>query len=140
MQRYKLPRFVLAQARKKHLLDTIKSRKGLELILEVDESRKDWAARQIERMGEIIHVYDLIPYISLRCENRDANGLIQSGTRGYAEIRSMVKSVEAAADFTIPKPKVSRKRNEDLWNLRNIGAPEAWKYSLVERRKSLGSI
>ncbi|MBI2574564.1 S8 family peptidase [Candidatus Woesearchaeota archaeon] len=114
---------------------------GLELIVEVEGRRKEKAARSLEQLGKLTHVFDFIPYMSVQCGAKDAQMLAGSGnslSSGYAELRAMFRKIEVASDFSVPKPKSVRKFAKSavakggVWNLENIGAYAAREHSSGE--------
>lgn len=109
------------------------SQGSLELIVRAEGMKKGRLAERLGRLGRVSHVYEFIPYISFECDRADAVGLVKN-SMAYAEFTSLISSVEASARFSIPAPVKSSglNRKGDLWNLINIGAYEARKYSVGE--------
>jgi len=116
------------------------SRDGIELIIEVSD--KDKAYRSLRHLGKC-RAFELIPYIALQCEVRDAEKLASIKYRNATDHTLMrrfrsalehIVSIEPAAKVSIPPMRAginySITIDEKLWNLENIGAYEAQKQFL----------
>ncbi len=135
----------LAARRKRALTDAIAaakgSKSGLELIIRTESARKEEVAGQLQRIGEVRHVYEFVPYISLKCDADYADILrkASSGTvsdsvfeKAFRSIIPAIAGIELSNNFTIPKSSavvVARpKIKSSLWNLDAIGAYTAQQY------------
>ena len=121
---------------------SVKSSKPLEVIVEVDERRKDKVARELDRVGKVEHVFYYIPYVAAMMEPKDVQAVAahcfgKSSDRFYSrlfsESLSAVKGIDVASEFkTIP---IAGKKNEfvlpyeEMWHLTNIGAYAAREYA-----------
>lgn len=150
-------RLSLSERRSRALTDAIAAAKNgkseLEIIVKAEESRKDDVARQLQRIGQVGHVYKLIPYLSLRCD-ADYADILRKASSGdvsdsvfektFRNIMPAISAIEVSSKFSIPKAKLARntapvavgaarlKQRAPLWNLEAIGAYEAQGYGTGE--------
>lgn len=139
------------RARRSHALnDAIAAAKEnkseLEIIIRTEDGKKEEVARQLQRIGTVRHVYELVPYLSLRCDADYADILRKASSGDVSDsvfertFRSIIPAI-AAIDFSnaISIPKASPasavaaknrriKAKSGLWNLEAIGAYEAQQY------------
>ncbi|MBI2176611.1 S8 family peptidase [Candidatus Woesearchaeota archaeon] len=142
----------LSARRKRALTDAITAAKGskseLELIIGTEAARKEEVARQLERIGQVRHVYEFVPYLSLKCD-ADYADILQKASSGnvsdsvfekaFRHIIPAISGIDVSNNFSIPKIKarkataavvIERPRTKSsLWNLEAIGAYKAQQYA-----------
>ncbi len=147
----------LSERRNRALTDAIATAKSgkseLEIIIKAEEKRKDDVARQLQRIGQVRHVYSLIPYLSLRCD-ADYADILRKASSGevsdsvfektFRSIMPAISVIDISSKFSIPKAKQAKstapaavqlprlKSRTSLWNLEAIGAYEAQGYGTGE--------
>ncbi|MBI2550303.1 S8 family peptidase [Candidatus Woesearchaeota archaeon] len=119
----------------------------LEIIIRAEEGRKEDVARQLQRIGTVRHVYELVPYLSLRCDadyadilRKASSGKVSDSVfeKGFRSIISAITAVDVSNNFTIPKLSAAAvvipkpRIQTGLWNLEAIGAYEAKQYGSGE--------
>ena len=123
---------------KSTILDKIKkSNIPLEVILEIDRPNNFKVADEIDKVGNVIHVFKHIPYIAAEMEpdragqiankvyNKDSDKIFhRTLTNGLEAIRGIDIASQYKA-IPLPQTKNSYQKSEDLWNLRNLGIYEA---------------
>ncbi len=141
----------LAAKRRQALAEAIaegKKRKGeLELIIRAEEGKREEVASQLQRIGQVRHYYDFIPYLSLRCDadyadilRKAASGNVSDSVfeKSFRSIISAITAIDLSNNFAIPKLSVAAivvakpKVQTQLWNLEAIGAYEAQQYGCGE--------
>lgn len=142
----------LAARRKRALTDAIAAAKSskseLELIVMAKEGKKEKVASQLQRIGQVRHYYEFVPYLSLRCDADYADILRKASSgdvsdsvfeKSFRGIISAIGGVELSNSFAIPKSSVSTavvvakpKIKSSLWNLEAIGVYEAQKHGSGE--------
>lgn len=110
----------------------VKSSKSLELLVGFEPCNLGKVSRQVESIGPVKRVYEFIPYISFECPSIEARRIMASSSAGYSYLRNLFRTIDAASDFTIPKPVRAKHIASGNWNLENIGAYEAWNASMGE--------
>lgn len=135
----------LAARRRRALTDAIAAAKSskseLELIIGTEAARKEEVARQLQRIGQVRHVYEFVPYVSMKCDADYADILRKASSgnvsdsvfeRAFRSIIPAIAGIELSNSFTIPKSSavvISKpKLNSGLWNLDAIGAYTARQY------------
>ncbi len=152
-------RFSLSAKRQKALLDSIAAaksdKKELEIIIKTEAAKREEVARQLQRIGQVRHVYELVPYLSLKCDADYADILRKASSgnvsdsvfeRAFRSIIPAIAAIDVSNNFSIPKVKaksaattavVIRKPaiTSGLWNLDAIGAYTAQQYGSGEEIK-----
>jgi subtilisin family serine protease len=109
----------------------ITAREGkMPLELLVRTYSKEDAAKALEKVGKVKHVFDFIPYLSFSCYADDAEkiraAVIKSeGSNGYRQLARLIDAIEISSKVSLPKPQRTKKAVSEFWNLENIGAYEA---------------
>ncbi|HLD96783.1 MAG TPA: S8 family peptidase [Candidatus Nanoarchaeia archaeon] len=147
----------LSERRNRALTDAIAAAKGgkseLEIIIKAEERRKEEVVSQLQRIGQVRHVYSLIPYLSLRCDADYADILRKASSgevsdsvfeKAFRSIMPAISAIDISSKFSIPKARLARntapaavrmprlKLRTSLWNLEAIGAYEAQGYGTGE--------
>ncbi|MEK6967771.1 MAG: S8 family peptidase [Nanoarchaeota archaeon] len=122
--------------------ENLKSSEPLEVIIEVDERRKDKVARELDRVGKTLNVFDYVPYVAALMEPKDAQAVAnhcfgRGSDRFYSRLftssLSALRGIDVASEFSIIP--VTEKKNEfvvpfeEMWHLTNIGAYSARQYA-----------
>ena len=135
--------------RKEHLFSTIEQSKGeskqLELLIETEEGKQQEVAKALLRLGKVERVYELFPFIALRCGPGVAEQLAncvhnkevsRSFGSSYYGVLRVIKAVDVSSKYSIVPSPGSREADvyldlkvQSLWNLRTIGAYDAQKLS-----------
>lgn len=144
----------LSARRNSALTEAIASAKNgkseLEIIIKAEENRKQDVANQLQRIGHVKHVYQFIPYLSLRCDADYADILRKASSgnvsdsvfeRTFRNIIPAISAIDVSSNFSIPKAKAKLAANNAsavhapriksrtaMWNLEAIGAYEAQGY------------
>ncbi len=135
----------LAAKRRRALTGAIAAAKGskseLELIIRTEHARKEEVARQLQRIGKVRHVYEFVPYVSMKCDADYADILRKASLgnvsdsvfeRAFRSIIPAIAGIELSNNFTIPKSSAAviakPKLKSGLWNLDAIGAYTAQQY------------
>ena len=127
-------------------------KKELEVIIKTESARREEVARQLERIGQVRHVYEFIPYLSLRCDADYADILRKASSgdvsdsvfeKAFRHIIPAIAAVDVSSTISIPKAKVKSRPTDaaffhhragksrvksGLWNLEAIGAYAAQQY------------
>ncbi len=140
----------LAAKRRRALTEAIAAAKGskseLELIIRTEHARKEEVASQLQRIGQVRHVYEFVPYVSMKCDadyadilRKASSGSVSDSVfeRAFRSIIPAIAGIELSNSFTIPKsPAASTtavviakpKLKSGLWNLDAVGAYTAQQY------------
>ncbi len=125
----------LELARKNTLKKSIsagkKSGKNLELIVGFESRNRKQAISRLSSIGTLSRIFDLIPYASFSCSSKEGEMILSGTTRGYSEIRGLLRKIEVSSRFSIPHSRRARSKGA-VWNLDNIGAYDAWNFSIGE--------
>ncbi len=142
MQRNHRLEFLRRNALDKGISSGRKGGQPIELIVKAELRKRDWLARELERVGKVTHVFSAIPYLSFRCDASDAYKLNQAfrklaDEKAYRAITSAISVIDISNTFSLPS--VSRKTGKraasDLWNLEGIGAHDAQEIASGENVK-----
>src|SRR3989338_4889618 len=147
----------LSERRNRALTDAIAAAKGgkseLEIIIKAEERRKEEDVSQLQRIGQVRHVYSLIPYLSLPCDadyadilRKASSGKVSDSVfeKAFRSIMPAISAIDISSKFSIPKARLARntapaavrmprlKLRTSLWNLEAIWAYEAQGYGTGE--------
>lgn len=131
---------VSLQAKRRRALSqaVAKARKGssgIELIIKTQEGLKEEVASHLRRIGNIGHVYRLIPYLSLKCDADYADILMKASSgdvsssvfeKSFRGIIPAMISVDVSNQIAVPRTTATE--HGSSWNLDAIGAYDAMKY------------
>jgi len=132
----------LAQKRLDALFNAVEEdRTDLELFVEAEHKTTRRLAKELSRLGEIGHVFDGIPYISIRCKQGDAKRLVNwmyrnevdyNFQKAFGDSLQLIQSLQLSNTVSIIPDKVVKnyypRKQEEFWNLEAVGAYEARKY------------
>lgn len=137
--------------RKEHLFSSIEQSKNkgnrIELIIETESGKQSEVAAMLSRIGEVKRVYELIPFVSIRCGPQIAEhlanyvhdmGVSASFQSTHSTLLKKIKSVDVSSECSIvPSPEPWSDvyldlKIDSLWNLQNIGAYKAHEISTGE--------
>lgn len=131
--------FLRRNALDKGIRGSRKNRQPIELIVKVEFGKRDWLARELDKVGKVNHIFRAIPYLSFSCDAEDAYHLNQAfrklaDKRAYSAIASSISVIDISNTFSIPgvSRKLGERASSSLWNLENIGAYDAQEIALGE--------
>ncbi len=132
MVSYRVHYYRLEQARRnlfnKSIAEKRKCGGSLELIVGFESKKQKQTLSNLSGIGKINRIFEFIPYASFSCSAKEAENISSGKTRGYSELKGLLRKIEISSTFSIPHSKKARNK-EAIWNLENIGAYEAWNYS-----------
>lgn len=133
-----------AEQRLETLFKAVEEEKNhLELFVESEYKTTQRLAKELSRLGEVTHVFQGIPYISIKCKQGDAKRLVNwmyrneidyNFQRTFGDSLQLIQSIELSNTVSIIPDRVVKnyylRQQEEFWNLEAIGAYEAKKYAL----------
>ena len=125
------------QAKRVHALQTAlqqaKHVQGdLEVLVRVGAGQKEEARKILENLGKISHVYKRIPYLAVKSNAHEVEGLLTQMRKKRKIFRTWLQDLELAQKIQL-FPTMEGAYEQAIWNLEQIGTYKAHQYTRGEK-------